>query len=97
MDKVDSNQAQGRFTELLNRVVENGETITIEREGEAVAAMVSYDDLKRLEALENTRDVANMHQSVAEHNGEFVALETVIEGYNRLHGTEFTIENIVND
>jgi antitoxin (DNA-binding transcriptional repressor) of toxin-antitoxin stability system len=97
MDKIDSTQAQGCFAELLNRVVENGEKIAIEREGKAIAAMISYDDLQRLEALENTKDVANMRHCVTQHNGEFVTLETVIDRYNQLHGTDFTVENIVND
>lgn len=97
MNKIDSTQAQGCFAELLNRVVEKGEKIAIEREGEAVAAMISYNELKRFEALENARDVANMHHCVTQHDGEFVTLEAVIERYNHLHGTDFTIEKIVNE
>ncbi|BDA68721.1 hypothetical protein RIVM261_018510 [Rivularia sp. IAM M-261] len=37
---------------LVNRVRENKERIVIEQEGKATAAIITYDDLKRLETLE---------------------------------------------
>ncbi len=41
-----------RFPELIARVEDTGERIVIEQEGKAIAAIISYADLKRLEALE---------------------------------------------
>ena len=97
MTKVDSIQAKDRFTEIITSVGDRGERVVIEQEGKAVAAIISYADLKRLEALENARDAEILRQRMAENDGEFVTIEEVIEGYNKLHGTDFTIESIIND
>ena len=97
MTKVDSTQAQNRFTEIITSVGDRGERVVIEQEGKAVAAIISYADLKRLEALENARDAELLRQRMAENDGEFVTIEEVIEGYNKLHGTDLTIESIIND
>ncbi len=97
MTKVDSSQAQDRFVEIISSVGDRGERVIIEKEGKAVAAIISYADLKRLEALENARDAEMMLRAIEEHDGEFVTIEEVIEGYNKLHGTNFNIENIIND
>ncbi|MBW4602186.1 MAG: type II toxin-antitoxin system prevent-host-death family antitoxin [Calothrix sp. FI2-JRJ7] len=40
------------LSKLVNRVRENKERIVIEQEGKATAAIITYDDLKRLETLE---------------------------------------------
>jgi prevent-host-death family protein len=45
------------FGDTLNRVAYRGERIVLERHGKAVAALVSIDDLSRLEALEDRDDV----------------------------------------
>lgn len=37
-----------------------------------------------------------MRRAVAENEREFVTLEEVIEVYNKLHGTGFTIDSILN-
>lgn len=37
---------------LVNRVTESRERIVIEQEGKATAAIITYDDLRRLETLE---------------------------------------------
>jgi prevent-host-death family protein len=95
--KLDSTQAQKRFPELLTRVGNSGERIAIEQEGQVVAAIVSYEDLKRLEALEDARDSEMMRRALAERDGEFVTLEEVIAHYNELRGTNFTLESIIND
>jgi predicted small metal-binding protein len=35
--------------------------------------------------------------AMAESNSEFVTMEEVVAHYNKLHGTDFTIESIIND
>lgn len=97
MRKVDLSQAQANFSELLNRVEKEGDRIVIEQEGRTVAALISSEELKRLEALENARDSEMMRRALAEHDGEFVTLEEVISHYNELHGTSFTIESTINE
>ncbi|HEY9851667.1 MAG TPA: hypothetical protein V6D28_19505 [Leptolyngbyaceae cyanobacterium] len=49
-----------------------------------------------MEALENAIDAEMMRRAMAEHDGEFATIEEVIEGYNKLHVTDLTIENIIN-
>jgi antitoxin (DNA-binding transcriptional repressor) of toxin-antitoxin stability system len=44
-------QSNDRFPELINRTL-MGERIIIEQEGEAAAAIITYADLKRFEAVE---------------------------------------------
>ena len=41
-----------RFPELIASIEDTGERIVIEQEGKAIAAIITYADLKRLEALE---------------------------------------------
>jgi len=48
---VSVREAKARFSELSNRVVWRGERFIIERHGKPFVALVSVDDLKRLEEL----------------------------------------------
>lgn len=93
MTKVEAAQAQAQFSELISRVERDKERIVIEQSGQAVGAIVSYEDLKRLEALEDAREIAEVNRIKAE-NEPFVSLEEVVQRYNDLHGTEFTIEEL---
>ncbi|NDJ22864.1 type II toxin-antitoxin system prevent-host-death family antitoxin [Nostoc sp. B(2019)] len=97
MTKVEATQAQEKFSEILALVENRQERIVIESEGQVIAAVISYADLKRLEALEDARDVADVQRAIAESNSEFYSVEEVITSYNELHGTDFTVENILND
>ncbi len=54
MTKVNINVDNNNFPDLIHRVTESGERIVIEQQGKATAAIITYDDLKRLEALEAT-------------------------------------------
>lgn len=96
MTKVDADQAQAQFAELISRVEDHQERIVIEQAGQAVAAVISYADLRRLEALEDALDAEFVRRAKAE-NPEFVGLEEVVEGYNKRHGTDLTIESVLND
>lgn len=97
MTKVEATQAQEKFSELLALVEEGQERIVIESQGQVIAAVISYADLKRLEALEDATDVADFRRAVTESNGESYSVEEVIVDYNKLHNTDFTVENILND
>ena len=99
MIKIDLNQAQERFGELLTLVPENGETILLEKSGKPVAAIISYAELKRLKDIEeDARDSEMMRRALEEsENEEYSTPEEVIAAYNKIHGTNFTVENILND
>jgi prevent-host-death family protein len=44
-------QARAEFAELINRVVYGGERVVVTRHGRPLVALVSADDLRRLEEL----------------------------------------------
>ncbi len=94
MTKVEATQAQEKFPELLALVGETQERIIIESEGQVVGAVISLADLKRLEALEDARDIVDFQRAVTESNGESYSVEEVINYYNELHDTDFTLENL---
>jgi len=52
------------------------------------------DFLKQLS--EDEIDSVLLSQTISEHDGSFVSFNSVIEGYNKLHGTNFDEENLVN-
>ncbi|MEG4250484.1 MULTISPECIES: type II toxin-antitoxin system Phd/YefM family antitoxin [unclassified Microcoleus] len=52
MTQLNVNLTNDKFPELIAHVEDTGERIVIEQEGRAMAAIITYADLKRLEALE---------------------------------------------
>jgi prevent-host-death family protein len=51
-EEIPVTQARAGFADLVNRVVYGRERIVVTRHGRAIAALVSADDLARLEAFE---------------------------------------------
>lgn len=96
MTKLEAIQAQQRFAEVLDLVGKSQERVVIESEGQQVAAVFSYANLKRLEALEDASYVLDFQRAVVESEGESYSTEEVIAHYNQLNNTDFTIENILN-
>src|SRR3712207_6240231 len=54
--KVQASEARQRLPELLNRVYQGKARIVVERSGIPVAAIVTVDELRRLEALDQDRE-----------------------------------------
>ncbi len=52
MLSVNINSDNYNLPEIIDRVTELGERIVVEQPGKAKVAIIAYDDLKRLEALE---------------------------------------------
>ena len=46
-----------QMAEPINRVAYQGQRVVLERRGKAVAALVSMEDLRLLEAMEDTADL----------------------------------------
>ncbi|MBD9730285.1 type II toxin-antitoxin system Phd/YefM family antitoxin [Streptomyces sp. H28] len=63
-------QARAELADLTNRVVYGGERVVLTRHGKPLAALVSADDLRRLEELEE-------RAQAAEAAGEQVVVSTV--------------------
>lgn len=78
MVKVNASTARDQFPELITRAGYGGERILVERHGKAIAAIISYADLERLEALEDAIDSALLRQAIAESGGESLTLEEVL-------------------
>lgn len=76
MDKVTVMQARAQMAEVVNRVAFAGERIVLERHGKDVAALVSIDDLRLLERLEDELDVAAALAAKKE-GGKPIPLETL--------------------
>jgi prevent-host-death family protein len=85
MANVTVADAKNHFSDLLRRAEYGGERVIVERHGKPVAVIVSTDDLKRLEALEDAADVRDAQAALkeaAEHGT--IPLEAVL----RKHGLE---------
>jgi prevent-host-death family protein len=52
--EVPVTQARAEFADLVNRVVYGGERVVVTRHGKPLAALVSADDLERLEQLDRS-------------------------------------------
>ena len=72
-------KARSNFQDLLNRVGFGNERVVIERHGKPVAAIISYDDFKYFEELEDAIDSAELRRAVEESEGFVsVSLETML-------------------
>jgi prevent-host-death family protein len=74
MSIVSSTDGRNEFFELVNRAHYQNERIKIEHHGKPVAAIVSYTDLLKLEALEDKIDIAKLKKAMAESTG-FVSID----------------------
>ena len=81
MTSTTVSEARNNLPELLNRVGEGQERILIERHGKPIAAIVSLEDLSRLEALEDAIDSAELRSAGKENSG-FVTLESIIDSHS---------------
>jgi prevent-host-death family protein len=81
--------AKNHFSDLLRRAEYGGERITVHRHGKAVAVIVSTDDLKRLEALEDASDVRDAEAALKEAaESGTIPLDAVL----RKHGLDHLIQ-----
>ncbi|MES4905493.1 MULTISPECIES: type II toxin-antitoxin system Phd/YefM family antitoxin [unclassified Streptomyces] len=58
-------QARAELAELINRVVYGGERVVVTRHGKPLVALVSADDLRRLEELEQAAAGAEEQQVIS--------------------------------
>ena len=55
--EISTAEARDNMAEIINRVAYGGERVVLKRRAKGVAAMVSMEDLKLLEELEDRADV----------------------------------------
>lgn len=66
MASIAASRLRTTISDLLDRVVHHGERIAVERYGKPVAALVSPEDLKLLEAIENRMDLDAAREALRE-------------------------------
>ena len=66
MRRVSTTQARESLSDVINRVVYQGERIILERHGKDVVAMVPVEDLKLLEELEDRMDLEEARKRLKE-------------------------------
>jgi prevent-host-death family protein len=77
MIAVNATEARNKFLELINRAGYGQERIRIERYGKPVAAIISCEDLARLEALEDAIESAALKKAMAESEG-LISIEEML-------------------
>ncbi len=77
MTQVTITDLRPQIRKLADLVCHHGERICVERNGEIVFAMISYEDLEALEAIEDNIDLEAAKQAIKE--GNFVDLDDLIK------------------
>jgi prevent-host-death family protein len=77
MIAVSATEARNNFLELINRAGYGKERIQIERHGKPVAAIISCEDLARLEALEDAIESAALKAAMSQSEG-FISIEELL-------------------
>lgn len=93
---VSAMEMRQSFGALLNRVQYAGERITIARQGKPVAALISWEELQRLERLEEARElalVAAAKELIAREGT--VPFSALLDQYAALHGAPLELSDDV--
>jgi len=77
MTNVGLTELRGALVETVNRVQYRGERVVLQRHGRPVAALVSVEDLRLLEALEDRLDAEEIERVLADPTEEWVPWEQV--------------------
>ncbi len=65
MEAMNVVQARRGFSELVTRVAYGGSRVVVERRGRSLAALISVQDLAKLEVWEREHDIAQTRQRAA--------------------------------
>lgn len=66
MPTLSASELRDGLSEIMNRVAYGGERIVVSRNDKELAALVSINDLRELERLEEARDLEAVRRSKAE-------------------------------
>jgi prevent-host-death family protein len=78
--------AKNHFSDVLRRAEYGGERVIVERHGKPVAAIVSIEDLRQLEARGNTVDRRDARAALAETKEQgTIPLDTVLRKHGLAH------------
>ena len=80
-------EAKNRFSDLLNRVIYRHERIVVSKRGKPVGAIVSTEDLKRLEEMED-RARAKRVRALKKSTKKFIPYKQVVREYEKKWGVD---------
>lgn len=86
---VSAAEAKNKFSEIIGRAAYGRERIIVERKGKPLAAVISIEDLKRLEELEDEVDSRLLQEAVKASKGT-TPVEEVIAKYEQVHKVKLT-------
>ena len=66
MTRISTSKARETFSDVIGQVVYAGERVVLERRGKPVAAVISIEDLRLLEALEDRADARAVRRGMRE-------------------------------
>lgn len=66
MSKMTAAEARKNFADIINRVAYGNETVVLTRRGEEVAAIVSIDEMKLLQQIEDRMDIEEARKALEE-------------------------------
>jgi prevent-host-death family protein len=77
MTRIGVSDARDHLSEVVDRARYTQERVVLTKRGREVGAIISIDDLKLLEMLEDQLDVNAARQALAESRGERIAYDEV--------------------
>jgi prevent-host-death family protein len=78
LNKISAADARKKFANIINRVAYGKESFVLTRRGEALAAIVSMEDLKLLQEIEEQMDIEDAWEARSEP-GESISWEKLRE------------------
>ena len=78
LNKITAADARKKFANIINRVAYGKESFVLTRRGEALAAIVSMEDFKLLQEIEEQRDIEDAWKARKEP-GESISWEKLRE------------------
>ncbi|MCC6660211.1 MAG: type II toxin-antitoxin system Phd/YefM family antitoxin [Phycisphaerales bacterium] len=66
MTTISAKKARANFSEVIDQVRAHGKRVLVQRNGRDAAALVSVEDLRLLELLEDRRDIRAAKKALAE-------------------------------
>lgn len=72
--KITTAEARKNLAEIVNNVAYGKDTVILTRRGKALAALVSIDDLKLLQQLQDEQDIKDAWKIKDEETGENIKL-----------------------
>ena len=86
-------EAKRQFSDLVKRAAYKGETVTVGTRGKPEAALVSVEELKRLQELELERDTRLLEDAVRRSAGA-VGIEGLLRAWSDAHPQDTPVVSV---